>query len=287
MTDIRVERAAGGVVWREGTEGVEVLLVHRPRYGDWTFPKGKIESNESLLECACREVWEEAGVRAGIGRYLGRILYDKRKGRPKEVHYWAMRAEDVDFVPSGEVDRIRWVDEGSLAGQVSYGTELRLAGLSEEGWRGPADRILLTRHARAGKRGGWKGDDSARPLSRRGRSQARAIVGQLQGFHIDIILTSHAARCRETVAPLAKARHLVPEIATALWEEARAAEVGTMLADRPTGTTLLCSHRPNVLTILRKLMGNQGKRPFQKGSTWVFDFGATDLATANYLAAPF
>ena len=212
MTDLSVELAAGGVVWRDRGQGVELLLVHRPKYGDWTFPKGKLEQNESLVECARREVLEEAGVLPAIGCYLGHISYYKRTGSPKEVHYWAMRADGVSFVPSAEVDRIRWVAEQSLADQVSYDTERKLAARLENGRRGPADRILLTRHAQAGVRGGWSGDDSARPLSERGRTQAEAIVGQLEGFHIDSILTSHATRCRQTVAPLAEARHLVPEI---------------------------------------------------------------------------
>ncbi len=79
-SDVPGEIAAGGVVWRAGGDGVEVLLVHRPKYGDWTFPKGKVENGESILECAIREVWEEAGVTASMGCYLGRISYYKQEG---------------------------------------------------------------------------------------------------------------------------------------------------------------------------------------------------------------
>ena len=155
MTDLPVERASGGVVWREGADGVELLQVHRPKYGDWTFPKGKVENDESLLECARREVWEEAGVVPVVGSYLGRLSYAKRNGMAKVVDYWAMRAGSQVFVPSDEVDRIRWVGEQSLDSQVAYATERELvAGLGEQ-WRGPADRILLTRHAKAGARGRW------------------------------------------------------------------------------------------------------------------------------------
>ncbi len=286
MTDHRVESAAGGVVWRDRGRGVEVLLVHRPKYGDWTFPKGKLERGESLVECARREVLEESGVRAGIGRYLGHVSYFKRISIPKEVHYWAMRAESVAFEPCAEVDRIRWVAEASLADRVSYVTERRLVACLENGWRGPADRILLTRHARAGARGGWRGDDSARPLSERGRSQAEAIVRQLEGFNIDTILTSHAIRCRETVGPLAEARRLVPEITGGLWEEAGVDEVRALVEDRPAGTSLFCSHRPILQAAMRTLIRDRADLPLAKGSTWVFDFRAGDLATANYLAAP-
>ena len=285
MTDLPAERAAGGVVWREGVDGVEILQVHRPRYGDWTLPKGKVESDESLLECARREVWEEAGVAPVIGCYVGRISYRTPTGRPKVVDYWAMQAERVAFVPSDEVDRIRWVDESSLPARVRYSTERELvAGLGNE-WRGPADRVLLTRHAQAGTRGGWGGDDSARPLSERGRAQALAIVEQLRWYGIDTILTSPAARCRETVAPLAEARGLVAEASEDLWEEAGSAQVEALLEGLGSGTSLLCSHRANVSKALRKLVGDPAALPFEKGSTWVFDLAGGDVATANYLAA--
>ena len=286
MTDLPVERAAGGVVWREGADGVEILQVHRPKYGDWTFPKGKLENDESLLECARREVWEEGGVSPAVGCYLGRISYTKGGSQPKVVDYWAMRAEEVAFAPSSEVDRIRWVDEPSLAALVAYPTERKLVAGMGEDWRRPADRILLTRHAKAGTRGRWASDDSARPLSERGTAQAEAIVRQLRWFDIDTIVTSPAARCIETVAPLARARGLGSQISEDLWEEAARAQVEALFEGPKTGTRLLCSHRANVRKVLRKLVGDPAALPFQKGSTWVFDFEGGELAAANYLAAP-
>ncbi len=273
-------------MWREGRSGLEVLQVHRPKYGDWSFPKGKLEEGESLLECARREVDEEAGVSPVIGRYLGRSAYRKRTGRPKEVDYWAMRAERVSFAPSAEVDRIRWVAEQSLANDVSYETERKLVAGLEEEWRGSPDRVLLTRHAEAGVRGTWGADDSARPLSRSGKAQAKAIVAQLRYFDLNAILTSHATRCRETVVPLAQARRLVTEVREELWEEAGPAEVVALFEGRPCGSSLLCSHRAIVTKVLRRLVGDPADLPFDKGSTWVFDFDGAELATANYLAPP-
>ena len=85
-----VVQAAGGVVVREGAEGLEVLLVHRPAYDDWSFPKGKVERGESHEECAVREVEEETGLQCALGRELGRRTYKDGKGRPKMVRYWAM-----------------------------------------------------------------------------------------------------------------------------------------------------------------------------------------------------
>ena len=286
MTDLPIEQAAGGVIWRARGHEVEVLLVHRPAHGDWTLPKGKLETHESLAECARREAIEETGVRPVIGRYLGYISYYKQIGQPKEAHYWAMQAQDIDFRPSAEVDEIRWVDEQSLTDRVSYGTERRFIAGLDKGWRAPADRILLTRHAEAGGRADWQGDDSDRPLTERGESQAKAIVGQLEGFHFDSIITSRAARCVQTVAPLARARKLVPEVSGELWEEAGVADVESLLEGLFGGSSLLCSHRPNVLIILRKLMGDRADLPPDKGSTWMFDFDGKRLVSANYLAAP-
>ena len=143
------------MVWRARAGGIDVLVVHRPKYEDWTFPKGKVEDGESVLECAIREVWEEAGATVAVGCYLGRISYHKQDGVLKAVDYWAMRAEDVSFEPSSEVDRIRWVRQPSLRDEVSYSTERTVVARLRNGWTGPADRILLTRHAIAGVRGGF------------------------------------------------------------------------------------------------------------------------------------
>ena len=286
MSDAPGEIAAGGVVWRPGNGGVEVLLVHRPKYGDWTFPKGKLEGGESVLECAIREVWEEAGVTAAVGRYLGRISYYRQAGVLKVVDYWAMRAEHVAFEPSSEVDRIQWVSQASLGKEVSYASERTVVARLRNSWAGPPDRILLTRHAIAGVRGGFGPRDSERPLSNRGRLQAQALVDQLRCFEIDTIVTSRATRCRQTVAALAEARELTPEIAVGLWEEAATSEVSALVEGRPAGTSLFCSHRPIIQAALRHLLGSTAHPPFQKGSTWVFDFDGARLAAANYLAAP-
>ena len=284
MKPSRVETAAGGVVWREGSDGVEVLLVHRPRYQDWTFPKGKLESGESIVECARREVGEEAGVSPTIGRYLGEISYIKPQGRQKVVHYWAMQAGRVRFQPSSEVDKIRWVGEHQLSDRVSYSTERELVQRLGEEWRQPADRILLTRHAAAGTRIKGSDLDSARPLSQRGHQQAEGLIEQLQGFEIKIIFTSFATRCHQTVVPLAVSRRKIPMLTQELWEESGAAEVSDLLRNRPSGTILLCSHRPIVRMILEMFLGAGAIYPFKKGSTWVLDFIDGSLATANYLS---
>jgi len=110
-------RAAGGVVARDG----EVLLVHRPRYDDWTFPKGKAEDGESDEDCALREVWEETGLRCELEDELPSTHYVDARGRPKRVRWWRMRVVGDDgFTPNEEVDELRWVDGDTAAALLTY-----------------------------------------------------------------------------------------------------------------------------------------------------------------------
>jgi 8-oxo-dGTP pyrophosphatase MutT (NUDIX family) len=112
MTEIEVFAAGGVVVNEHG----RLLVVHRPRYDDWSFPKGKLDPGETLQECALREVLEETGCVCRLGRSLTAIRYVDHKGRHKEVSYWLMVPESTDFVPNDEVDEIRWIlpDQATL-----------------------------------------------------------------------------------------------------------------------------------------------------------------------------
>jgi 8-oxo-dGTP diphosphatase len=115
-------RAAGGLVVRDG----EVLLVHRPKYDDWSFPKGKCEEDESDEACALREVEEETGLRCELIDELGETSYRDAKGRPKVVRYWRMHAVTGEFVPHDEVDEIRWETPEEAARVLSWSRDLPL-----------------------------------------------------------------------------------------------------------------------------------------------------------------
>ncbi|MFY9588922.1 MAG: NUDIX hydrolase [Actinomycetota bacterium] len=122
-----VVRAAGGVVHRARDDGtVEVLLIHRPKYGDWTLPKGKLEPGETDEQGALREVEEETGLRCEIEDAIGRVSYKDRKGRPKVVVYFAMRPVSGAFEPNDEVDELRWVTVDEAQGLLDYAHDRRL-----------------------------------------------------------------------------------------------------------------------------------------------------------------
>ena len=113
--------AAGGVVWKVTSKGVvKVLLVHRPRYDDWSFPKGKLDPGESHRHAALREVEEETGLRCRTGGELPEARYDDRKGRPKRVRYWSMEPVAGEFVPNDEVDEVRWSSLDEAGDLLSY-----------------------------------------------------------------------------------------------------------------------------------------------------------------------
>jgi 8-oxo-dGTP diphosphatase len=122
-----VIEAAGGVVWRSSSKGTaKVLLVHRPRYDDWTLPKGKLEPGESAKDCARREVLEETGFECKLGDELAQTTYDDRKGRPKRVRYWAMQVVRGSFEPNHEVDDIGWFTLDQAVEQLTYKRDAKL-----------------------------------------------------------------------------------------------------------------------------------------------------------------
>jgi 8-oxo-dGTP diphosphatase len=113
-------KASGGVVRREGADGLEIAVVHRPQYDDWSLPKGKLDAGETWEEAALREVEEEIGLRCTLGEELPHVEYQDRKGREKVVRYWLMDVDGGEFVPNDEVDEMRWLPVGEAAGILTY-----------------------------------------------------------------------------------------------------------------------------------------------------------------------
>jgi 8-oxo-dGTP diphosphatase len=114
-------KAAGGVVWRRAGDTIAIAVAHRPRYDDWSLPKGKLDAGESWEDAALREVAEEIGVRARLGEELDPVAYEDRKGRAKVVRYWLMEPEDESaFTPNDEVDELRWLAPPEAVEVLTY-----------------------------------------------------------------------------------------------------------------------------------------------------------------------
>jgi 8-oxo-(d)GTP phosphatase len=262
-------RAAGGVLRRVGPNGVEVLLVHRPRYDDWTFPKGKAQPGESDEETAVREVEEETGLTARLGVELPATQYRDSRGRPKVVRYWTMQPESGSFEPHDEIDAIRWVPVAEAPSALSYDRDLDVL----EALRQP---LLVNRHASAGDAEHWSGQDSDRPLDARGRSQAEALVDQLAPFPIRRILSSPFVRCVDTVQPLARARGLKVDSSGDLAEGADPEHVRRLLLD-VADEAVVCMHRPELEPLFGKV---------KKGATVAVEVAGDELRELGRLPPP-
>jgi 8-oxo-(d)GTP phosphatase len=195
-----VSHSAGAVVWRQGAHGVEVLLVHRPQYDDWSLPKGTREPGEHELLTAVREVFEETSVRAVLGPRLPATDY-LAFGTPKKVDYWSATSSAPLAAASHEIDAVLWQPLGGVAGRLSYpGDAAVLAALVPR----QTVPLILLRHASAGSKRDWHGSDETRPLDARGAADARALAGLLACFApCARVISSPAARCTQTVAPYA------------------------------------------------------------------------------------
>jgi 8-oxo-(d)GTP phosphatase len=297
-------RAAGGVLWRSagvnngGEPAVEVAIIHRPRYDDWTLPKGKLSPGESEIEGAIREVWEETGYRVRLGRALGEIRYSKQTRwgpRPKVVRYWAMHAEGGSFIPNNEVDELRWVSLGEAHEMLSYERDKEVL---EKFVRGPAlvKTVLLVRHASAGNRSEWTGDDRIRPLDEKGRLQAEGLVRVLSRFEVREIFSADFVRCVETVEPLAEAVGLSIKEEPLLSEfgypghEAQAIELIRHLGSADAAT-VACSQGDVIPDMLERLAAADHvdlpkPRECKKASTWVLSFDGDRLFGADYIPPP-
>lgn len=294
-------RAAGGVVWRLASDGtgVEVAIIHRPRYDDWSIPKGKLAPGESLLEGALREVHEETGHRVQPGRSLGEVRYLKKSGggaREKVVHYWAMRATGGEFSPGQEVDELRWLPLEQAHEVVTRATDREVL---ERFARRPAltGSVLLVRHASAGSRSKWDGDDAARPLDPDGEDQAEELVRLLSRYGVEEIISADYERCVQTVKPLSEA------IGVPVKEEPLLSERGfpgheddavALLRNlgSPGGAVVACSQAQVIPELIERLAGtddvelNGDELSVKKGGVWVLSFYDHKLVGAEPFPPP-
>jgi 8-oxo-dGTP pyrophosphatase MutT (NUDIX family)/phosphohistidine phosphatase SixA len=253
--------AAGAIPWRINSDGLEVLLIHRPRYDDWSWPKGKIDPGETLPECAAREVREEIGLSAPLGIPLPPIHYHVASGL-KVVHYWAVRVNGDRLVPDGkEVDRVEWCAPETAAGLLSNPSDvapleyLQAAHKNDQLDTWP---LIVVRHAKAKPRSSWTKAEGERPLAATGIRQAQAVGRLLQAWQPPRVVTSPWRRCVSTVAPYLRASGAKVKLVDALTEHRHArtpkktAAVIDSLLDKQRSVAV-CTHRPALPTVLAQL----------------------------------
>jgi 8-oxo-dGTP diphosphatase len=258
--------AAGAVVWRIVDGKLRVLLIHRTKYRDVTLPKGKVDPGEMLAETAVREVQEETGIRVSLGVPVGVSRYHLASEKQKVVHYWAAEATDdairaSTFVPNREIAAIEWVSAKKARAKLSYPVDHEIldffTNLVDDGVLRTFPVIAL-RHGKALSRSDWDGADAARPLTDRGRKQAKSIVGPLRAFGARKIVTSDAVRCVETVMPLARALGRKPKktdkISQDAWED-HTADIRSVVGNRVRAgkPAVLCSHGPVLPGLLSEI----------------------------------
>ena len=299
--------AAGALLWRPAPDRAvpvdanprpceaDVLLVHRPRYDDWSLPKGKREPAEHELLTAVREVAEETSVHPVLGPRLPTVEY-LAAGWPKRVDYWSAVSSGQEAAPSHEIDGVSWVPLAQAAERLSYPHDaVVLAALR------PRDTVplILLRHASAGQKDEFPDDDELRPLDARGRIDALVLADLLCCFAPSArVISSPARRCTETVRPYAASFGGSVEAEAALAAPARSGDpsrVRTSMADtvgpvvrdlvaagRPT---VVCLHRENLPQALAAACGAlgalsamPGQPSLPKGEFWVVHAAAGELA---------
>ncbi len=286
-------RGAGAVIWREEAPfNLEVLLIHRPDYDDWTFPKGKVEDTESPIAAAYREVKEETGIDAIFGQYLGTTSY-KVEDNKKKIKYWMARAKSQpqEFIPNSEVDKIEWVDTKTARHFLTHKEDRDLLDdfIAKERF---TSTLVLLRHAKAVKRADWNDYDLDRPLNVDGAMQSLKLIYQLQPFGIDGIYSSDATRCYATVEPFADKAGLSISSTQDLNEETfdKNPKISVEYVERLMqfeGNQLVCGHNPIIPHVLSKIARVEySADDLSPADAWVVHHRGKKIVAVEFLSKP-
>ncbi|MEI7723120.1 MAG: NUDIX hydrolase [Actinomycetota bacterium] len=255
-------QAAGAVLWRKTNKDLlEIAIVHRPRYDDWSLPKGKVEEGESHISAGYREIQEETGYESTFGPEIGSVVY-QLEGAPKEVRYWSAAATEMVGHPDPEeIDQVEWVTPKQAKEKLTNKDDRAIVDYFLE-FGTDTFPIILLRHAKALKRTDWDGDDGDRPLEHRGQLQAKRLLPIYMPYGDVEIHTSDALRCIETVDVLARSLKKTPIFSSDLSEygyskdhEAPLDYVQDLM-DRGV-PAIVCSHNPIIPKVVKKLVGKK------------------------------
>jgi 8-oxo-(d)GTP phosphatase len=286
--------AAGAVLWRPGGHPAEpeIAMIHRPRYDDWSLPKGKVDPGENEPVTAVREVAEETGYACQLGRRLASVSYPVEQGA-KKVRYWAARHLDGSFAPNDEVDELKWLPVGDALDRLQYPHDRKVL---RRFAKLPADTrtVLVVRHGTAGSKSRWKGDDKLRPLDKKGRAQAEALVGQLLAFGADRLHAADRTRCHQTIEPLAQELGATITNEPLLTEESyadnrKSTRQRVLEIAAEGGVPVICTQGKVIPDLISWWCERDGVRPDKsrnlKGSTWVLSMWQGRLIAADHLGS--
>lgn len=294
--------AGGALCWRMFLGEPHVLVVHRRRHKDLSFPKGKVEAGEILPVTAVREVHEETGLAITLGAHLGVVSYRLPNGADKVVHYWESHVSEsavleaiASFAPNDEVSELHWLSFQEARRKLSYEHDLEPLNRLEEHLRHDlrhAFPIIVLRHGKALARASWGKSEATRPLTTRGTAQAKALVAGLSPWHPRTLLSSTWERCLRTISPYAHATSTPVATRDKLTEDAsntEPAKTQALVAHHAAKgrSVLFCTHRP-VLPHVADAIGQLLENPAELDHEMIegLDTGAFVVVTVSPSTVP-
>ncbi|MEZ5175756.1 MAG: NUDIX hydrolase [Acidimicrobiia bacterium] len=281
--------AAGCVVARDAKKKPKYLVIHRPRYRDWSLPKGKLDAGETFLQAAVREVEEETGIAVTKPRPIGTVGYMTKVGNAKVVRWWLATPDHGSFTPNGEVDEIKWLSFEKAMEQLSYRNDKAVLDRANDmQLERSAGMIHLVRHGWAGIRDDADPNDAERPLDDRGRKQRDEIGATLMAHPITRIGSSNFPRCVQTVAPLAARLGIPIEREAALIEGSNPRKAVDLIHELQEEAAVLCSHGDVIAALIGHLFAKgvplDGPMAWDKGSIWQLRTVKGQVVSGRYLA---
>ena len=295
MEENSVIRAGGGVIWRRNDEDqIEIALVHRIKYNDWSLPKGKAENNESIIACAFREIMEETGFSIRFGPCLGTYAYPVGESK-KEVTYWSAKFLNEIGAPNPqEVDQIKWVLLDQIDTEVTRDLDREVVRQFRK-FDPDSKALILMRHVEALDRHDWSGKDCDRPLNSHGERQAKRVLSNFQPYAVEEIHSSSAVRCYESITPMARALSVDFFFTDSLSEDVYLKDKERpikyihrlLVNDYPT---LVCSHNPILPRAISSFVDKFGvdvsDTKLEPADAWIAHHVDREVIAVDYLPGP-